>query len=75
MIKVGCNRPASSSNEWGGADARPTGKQIENRIFGTEGFISYGGLDHKPDSGALLLRRHDYECEERSGFLFEDGDS
>lgn len=47
-------------------------KQIENRIFGTEGFVQYSGLDQDPESGCLLLRRHD-GVEERSGvFEFEN---
>ncbi|KAL1515318.1 hypothetical protein AB1Y20_001949 [Prymnesium parvum] len=55
-------------------DQRPSGKQIDNRIFGTEGFIQYSGLDHRSDSGALLLRRHDGCNETIEGFEFEDGD-
>jgi len=55
-------------------DARPTGKYIENRIFGTEGSIEYNGIDCEPESGALRLRRHDYNGEVNTGFAFEDGD-
>lgn len=47
-------------------------KQIDNKVFGDEGFLMYSGDDQDPDSGSLLLRRHDGEAEELPGFLFEN---
>ena len=55
-------------------DGRPSGKTIENTLFGTEGMLSYGGRDHQPTSGALELRRHDGANERVEGFDFEEGD-
>jgi len=54
-------------------DLRPTGKQVQNLIVGTEGMISYSGLDHRTDSGNLSLRRHDFAGKDVIGFEFEDG--
>lgn len=56
------------------ADQRPSGKQIDNRIFGSEGFVQYSGLDHLANSGSLMLRRHDGQHETVDGFFFEDGE-
>jgi len=56
------------------ADLRPTGKQVQNLVVGSEGLLDYSGLDHRIDSGKLMLRRHDFESEDLEGFEFEDGD-
>lgn len=59
----------------GGGDERPSGKQAEHRIFGSDGYIAYNGVDTKKESGSLVLRRHDGDCEELpGGFDWEDGD-
>jgi len=47
-------------------------KQIDNKVFGSEGFIMYSGDDQDTESGALLLRRHDGREEEHAGFEFEN---
>ncbi len=50
----------------------PGGKQIDVRIFGSEGMILYCGDDADPDSGSLQLVRADGENVEVPGFLFEE---
>jgi len=58
-----------------------TPKQIDNKIFGSEGMISYGGLDGAgsteadPGSGCLELRRHDKKDMTVPGFKFENYDA
>mmetsp|Transcript_134447 Transcript_134447/g.287640 ORF Transcript_134447/g.287640 Transcript_134447/m.287640 type:complete len:381 (-) Transcript_134447:339-1481(-) len=47
-------------------------KQIENRIFGSEGLLMYCGDDKDPDSGGLVMQRHDGNHQNFPGFLFED---
>ena len=50
-------------------------KRIENKIYGDQGFLEYSGYDLSPDSGALVLRRHDGEDETFEGFEFENYDA
>ena len=47
-------------------------KKIENKIFGEEGYLEYSGFDLSPDSGALVLRRHDGNDLTYEGFEFEN---
>lgn len=47
-------------------------KQIDNKIFGTEGMLTYSGEDFFPDSGALILQRHDGKHKRFDGFYFEN---
>lgn len=47
-------------------------KQISNKIFGSEGFVDYSGLDLDPSSGDLVLRRHDGTQVCHEGFYFEN---
>ncbi|CAE8669381.1 unnamed protein product [Polarella glacialis] len=47
-------------------------KQIDNKIFGTEGMLTYSGEDMHPDSGALILKRHDGKDQRFEGFYFEN---
>lgn len=49
-------------------------KQIDNKIFGTEGVLLYSGLDLVPGSGELTLRRHDGKERTEPGFEFENYD-
>eukprot|EP00930_Biecheleria_cincta_P075569 TRINITY_DN62742_c0_g1_i1.p1 TRINITY_DN62742_c0_g1~~TRINITY_DN62742_c0_g1_i1.p1 ORF type:complete len:394 (+),score=45.64 TRINITY_DN62742_c0_g1_i1:67-1248(+) len=58
----------------GDGDERPSGKQAEHRIYGSEGYLSYNGVDTKQDSGGLILRRHDGQSEDLPGFDWEDGE-
>lgn len=58
----------------GDGDARPSGKQAEHKVYGSEGYLTYNGIDTKKESGSLILRRHDGGCEEVQGFDWEDGD-
>lgn len=51
----------------------PSGKQSEQRIFGSEGYIAYMGMNDKKDSGSLKLCRHDGANEEIPEFEWEDG--
>lgn len=55
-----------------------TSKQIDNKIYGTEGMIMYSGEDYHPSSGNLVLKRHDGNHQKFDGFHFEqygaDGD-
>jgi predicted dehydrogenase len=49
------------------------GKQIEIRIYGDKGMITYGGDDSDPDSGELVFTDLEGNSENISGgFLFED---
>eukprot|EP01051_Picozoa_sp_SAG22_P021448 SAG22_NODE_4735_length_1179_cov_0.962963_1_plen_189_part_00 len=49
------------------------GKQIDIRIFGTGGMLTYTGDDSDPDSGQLVYTSTAGESEKFSGgFLFED---
>lgn len=47
-------------------------KQVDNKIFGTEGVLMYSGDDFDPSSGDLLLRRHDGNHKTFEGFHFEE---
>lgn len=56
-------------------------KKIDNKIFGTEGILTYSGDavesvgdDAMPTSGALVLQRHDNQNETWPGFQFENLD-
>jgi len=49
-----------------------TSKQIDNKIFGSEGMLMYSGDDKDENSGALILKRYDGTQEEYKGFLFEN---
>ena len=55
-------------------DGRPAGKLIDNRIFGSDGFLEYSGVDHRRESGKLFLRRHGYEEDVMANFDFEEGE-
>jgi len=48
------------------------GKLIENKIFGTEGCLFYSGDDADPNSGGLVLSRHDGTTQTHRGFHFEN---
>ncbi len=49
------------------------GKQIEIRIYGDKGMITYGGDDSDPDSGELVFTDVDGNSDViPGGFLFED---
>lgn len=47
-------------------------KQIDNKIFGSEGMLMYTGDDMDPASGDLVLRRHDGKHQKFPGFYFEN---
>eukprot|EP00933_Yihiella_yeosuensis_P058784 TRINITY_DN5949_c2_g1_i1.p1 TRINITY_DN5949_c2_g1~~TRINITY_DN5949_c2_g1_i1.p1 ORF type:complete len:371 (+),score=73.18 TRINITY_DN5949_c2_g1_i1:41-1153(+) len=47
-------------------------KQIDNKIFGSEGMLMYSGDDYNPDSGSLVLKRHDLREQTFPGFYFEN---
>merc|ERR1711862_440343 len=47
-------------------------KQIDNKIFGSEGMLMYSGEDYHPSSGDLILKRHDKTEEKIPGFYFEN---
>merc|ERR1712151_1197699 len=49
-----------------------SGKQIDNKIWGTEGMLMYGGDDYDSKSGELVLWRHDMKKEVFPGFFFEN---
>lgn len=56
-------------------------KKVDNKIFGTEGLLTYSGdavesvgADAMPASGALVLQRHDNENQSYPGFEFENLD-
>ena len=49
-----------------------TGKQIETRIFGTKGMMTYGGDDSDPSSGKLEVTLLDGSTTDTPEFLFED---
>ena len=46
--------------------------QIDNKIIGTEGSLLYSGLDLVPESGDLIVRRHDGKEIVEPGFEFEN---
>ncbi len=50
-------------------------KQIDNKIFGSLGFVSYSGDDGDVTSGSLLMRRHDGRQIVHKGFQFENCDT
>eukprot|EP00929_Paragymnodinium_shiwhaense_P083062 TRINITY_DN44101_c0_g1_i1.p1 TRINITY_DN44101_c0_g1~~TRINITY_DN44101_c0_g1_i1.p1 ORF type:complete len:632 (+),score=86.76 TRINITY_DN44101_c0_g1_i1:164-2059(+) len=50
-------------------------KQIDNKIFGTEGMLTYSGDDKDPSSGDLVIQRHDLKNQRFPGFLFENYDA
>jgi len=52
-----------------------TSKQIDNKVFGTEGFLTYSGDDLKHDASGLVFRRHDGDEEYHPGFYFENYDA
>jgi len=47
-------------------------KQIDNKIFGSDGMLMYSGEDFDPKSGSLIVRRHDGKHKEFEGFYFEN---
>lgn len=49
-----------------------SGKQIDNKIFGTEGMLTYSGNDKDSSSGSIVLTRHDGADQEIPGFDFEN---
>ena len=48
------------------------GKQIDIKIYGDKGMLTFGGDDSDPSSGELLLTSLDGSTESTSEFLFED---
>eukprot|EP00931_Biecheleriopsis_adriatica_P113830 TRINITY_DN8905_c0_g2_i1.p1 TRINITY_DN8905_c0_g2~~TRINITY_DN8905_c0_g2_i1.p1 ORF type:complete len:392 (-),score=80.09 TRINITY_DN8905_c0_g2_i1:322-1446(-) len=52
---------------------KESGKQIDNRIFGSEGMLEFCCTnDYDPSSGALILKRHDQKDQHFPGFYFEN---
>ena len=52
--------------------SRAAALQIDNKIIGTEGSLLYSGLDLVPESGDLIVRRHDGKEIVEPGFEFEN---
>jgi len=55
-------------------DVTTATKQIDNKVFGTEGCLLYSGLDLVPESGELVMRRNDGREQISKGFEFENYD-